>query len=64
MRQETLQQKDQDRITKTIKIKGKADVIYMIATYVIFLKSLYISQEIGYIFCILMLLTQLFMRKF
>ena len=43
---------------------GKADVIYMIATHVIFLKSWYISEEIGYIFCIYMLLTQLFISRF
>ena len=43
---------------------GKADVIYMIATHIIFLKSWYISEEIGHIFCIYMLLTQLFIRRF
>ena len=46
------QQRDKDHIMEADKRTGKADVIYMIATHVIFLKSLYISEEIGYIFCI------------
>ena len=58
------QQRDKDCIVEKAKRTGKADVIYMIATHVIFLKSFYISADIGYIFCIYMLLTQLFISRF
>ena len=46
------------------KPKRQADVILLIATHVIFVKSSYISTSIGYMFSISMLLRQLFIGRF
>ena len=46
------------------KPKRQADVILLIATHVIFVKSSYIPISIGYMFSISMLLRQLFIGRF
>ena len=46
------------------KPKRQVDVILLIATHVIFVKSSYLSRKIGYMFSMSMLLTQLFIGRF